>query len=264
MANTAKYLELAEELAARIQKGELAPGDRVSTVAELAHQYGVAHNTASRAVQTLKERGLLSGKPGGTTWVRVPPARTTRRNTRYQAEKDLVLRPLEERQAVGVAELDSGVPLAAMYEDQVDLDVVRASPEVAAALKIEAGSLVLRRIGRRRHRQRAGISTSVSYMPHDLASRNPELFDAENQPWPGGTQHQLHTLGVEVDKIVDYVTAVMPTDEEVAEQDIPPAVPVIQIRKVTYATTGQIVEVADIPLPADRSELIYETKLERW
>ncbi|WP_326701872.1 GntR family transcriptional regulator (plasmid) [Streptomyces sp. NBC_01754] len=263
MANAAKYLELAEQLATYIRE-ECEPGDRFPKVADLALQHGVAPNTASRAVQTLKEQGLLSGKPGGSTWVRVPPVQSVRRNTRYQTEKDLVLQPEEQRRSTGVAELDTGIRLASMHESDVHLDVVPAPADVAEALELTEGSLVLRRTSTRRHRRGAGVSKSVSYMPHDLASRNPDLFDKSKEPWPGGAQHQLHTVGVEVGRIEDHLTATMPTDTEIEEQDIPPAVPVIRVRKVTYSTTGQIVEIADIPLPADRVKLVYVTELEPW
>ncbi|MDQ0808760.1 GntR family transcriptional regulator [Streptomyces sp. B3I7] len=263
MANAAKYLELADRLAERIRE-EYEPGDRFPTVTELAQLYGVAPNTASRAVQTLKEQGLLAGKAGGTTWVRVPPVSSVRRNTRYQAEKDLVLRPEEERRATGVAELDSRVSLSSVHEDHVQIDVVPAPSDVADALGIPTGALVMRRIGTRRFKRGAGVGKSVSYMPHDLATRNPALFDPDNEPWPGGAQHQLHTVGIEVGRIEDWVTASMPNESEMQEQDIPPGVPVIRIRKVTYSTSGQPVEVADIPLPADRAQLVYVTPLKPW
>ncbi|GAB1340840.1 GntR family transcriptional regulator [Streptomyces sp. E-15] len=264
MASTSKYLELADVLAAQIQRGEYAPGQRFPTVVELSKAHGVAPNTASRAVQVLKERGLLSGKAGGTTRVRVHPIRQVRSNERYQTEKDLVLLPEQDRATTGVAELDSGVALNSMFENHVQLDVIPAPPDVAETLGLEAGALVLRRIGTRRHKEGAGVGKSVSYMPHDLASNNPELFDIGREPWPGGALHQLHTLGVEVDRIEDEVTASMPSDSERVEQDIPPGVPVLRVRKVSYSTEGHAVEVTDIPLPADRAELRYVTPLKRW
>ncbi|MEV5730759.1 MULTISPECIES: GntR family transcriptional regulator [Streptomyces] len=263
MPNTSKYEQLADELARRI-KEEYEPGDRFPTVVELAKAHQVAPNTASRAVQVLKERGLLTGKSGGTTRVRVQPIQQVRRNTRYQAEKDMVLQPEDARRSTGVAELDQGVSVSAMHENHVQLDVVPASADVAEALGLEPGTLVLRRIGTRRHRRGAGVGRSVSYMAHDLASRNPDLFDTSREPWPGGSLHQLHTVGVEVGRIEDRVTASMPTPEEIDEQDIPPGVPVIRVRKISYSVTGPPVEVTDIPLPADRVELRYETPLEPW
>ena len=184
-----------------------APGDRFPTVNELAKAHDVAPNTASRTVQVLKERGLLSGKAGGTTRVRVQPPHQVRANTRYEVEKDLVRRPEDERATTGVAELDSGMPVSTMHENQVELDVIPASADVAETLGLETGALVLRRANIRRHKQGAGAGRSVSYMPHNLASQNPELFDVEREPWPGGALHQLHTLGIEVDRVeLRYVT----------------------------------------------------------
>ncbi|WP_329453406.1 GntR family transcriptional regulator (plasmid) [Streptomyces sp. NBC_01724] len=263
MANVGKYLELADALAQKI-KTELSPGDQLPTVSELAKQFSVAPNTASRAVQVLKERGLLSGKTGGKTWVRVTPQQAVRRNTRYQTEKDLVLESEDERRRTGVSELDSGVSLASMHQDTLKTDVVKCPDDIAETLGVEPGTSVLRRIGVRHPRKGAGAVTGVSYIPYDLASKNPDLFNESNEPWPGGSQHQLYTLGIEVGRIEDHVTASMPTDEETELQDIPPSVPVIRVRKITYSTTGRAVEVNDIPFPADRTKLIFDTPLQRW
>jgi GntR family transcriptional regulator len=196
MAYTSKYLELADAPAARIRRGECAPGDRFPTVNEPA--------------------GARS-----TTRVRVQPPHQVRANTGYQVEKDLVLRPEEERATAGVAELDSGVSLSTTYEDQVELDVIPAPPDVAGFLGLETGALVLRRTSTRRHERGAGADRSVSYVPHDLAGRNPQLFGLEREPWPGGALHRLHTVGIEVDRIEDRVTASMPTAAETEAQDVP-------------------------------------------
>ncbi|GAB3127499.1 GntR family transcriptional regulator [Streptomyces calidiresistens] len=260
MADT--YLELADRLARVAQ--EMAPGQQFATVPEIARNYEVHRNTASRAIQHLKERGVLTGKKGGKTWVRVPPIRAVRRNTRYQVEKDLALKSEEERRGNGVSELDSGVSLSEIHEDTFEHSVVDCPAHVADFFGFPEGTKVLRRKRVRRHRQGGGSGTSVSYIPYDLASRNPELFDESREPWPGGTMHQLHTLGVEVARIDDHITASMPTDEEMELQDIPQGVPVIRVTKVSISTNGRVVEVTEIPLPADRSQLIYSTHLELW
>lgn len=263
MTKRGKYLALADALAEMIRR-ELSPGDQLPTVTALARRFDVAPNTVSRAIQTLKQKGLLSGKTGGKTRVRVPPAETVRRNTRYHLEKELVLRPEEERRGQGVAELDSGIPVTSLYEDHVQIDVISCPKEVAEDLGLAPGEKVMRRIGVRRHRKGAGASKSVSYMPYSVVSKNPEILDVENEPWPGGSLHQLYTTGIEASRIEDHVTATMPTEEEVREQDIPPQVPLLHIRKITYDTDDRPVEVAYIPLPADRTKLIYVTPLKPW
>src|SRR5699024_6345778 len=143
-------------------------------------------------------------------------------------------------------------------------DVVHPPADVAVELALDAGAYVVRRKYVRQHAEGAGVSTATSYLPYELVSPNPKLLDANNEPWAGGTIHQLSTVGIEIDQITDYVTATMATRDEQAEQDIPPGTPVIRIRKISTATTGRPVEVTDIPAPADRTTLIYTTQLERW
>ncbi|MEU7428404.1 GntR family transcriptional regulator [Streptomyces sp. NPDC040750] len=255
---------VADALLEEIERGTLTAGDQIPTIAVLAEKYGVNKNTASKAVVNLKELGILSGLAGGNTWVRVPPQHKKRSNERYHAEKEAVLLPEPDRSRAGVSEVDSGIPLTALHEDKAEYMVMEAPDDVREALRLPASASVLRRVYTRRHAKRAGVDRSISYIPYGLISGNPDLLDASKEPWPGGTMHQLHTIGVELDKIVDHVTASMPTSDEVRDFDIPPRVPVIRIRKISYSTEGLPVEMMDIPIPADRIELIYTTKLERW
>jgi GntR family transcriptional regulator len=55
------------------------------------------------------------------------------------------------------------------------------------------------------------LSSSVSYIPKSLVDGNPAILDESNEPWPGGTLHQLSTVGIEIMKVVDEVTARMPS-----------------------------------------------------
>jgi GntR family transcriptional regulator len=263
MPNPGKYAELAEQMA-QVIATEHSPGDRFLTNPEIARRYGVSENTASRAVRALKERGLLSGKVGGKTWVRVVPTRILRSNERYHQEKESVHLPEDERRTWGVSESSTGTPIGEVAGDSVDFAVVAAPEDVAELMALTRHQKVLRRTYQRHHRNGEGASTSVSYLPYDLVSGNAEILDPTNEPWPGGTQHQLYTVGVEVDRIEDRVTSDMPTEKEVEEQDIPPGVPIIRVRKITYDTNDRVVEVTDIPFPADRIELRFVTQLERW
>ncbi len=53
-----KYLSVAEDLASRIRAGEWSHG-KVPTVRDIASRYEVSSFTASRALQTLRDRGLV-------------------------------------------------------------------------------------------------------------------------------------------------------------------------------------------------------------
>ncbi|MFG2138994.1 UTRA domain-containing protein [Streptomyces sp. NPDC048650] len=263
MPNPGKYAELAERLAQLIES-DYAPGDQFLTNSEIARRYGVSANTASRSVQALKEAGRLSGKVGGKTWVRVVPTHHQRSNEMYHQEKLRVRLPEAERRTWGVSEDSTRTSIDHVGEDSVEFAVIAPPSDIAELMGLASGQKVLRRSYRRRNRPHEGASTSVSYLPYDLASRNPEILDPTNEPWPGGTQHALCTVGIEVDRIEDRVTGEMPTDREVEEQDIPPGVPILRVRKILYDTSDRVVGVADIPFAADRVELRYLTRLERW
>ncbi|MEU9502811.1 UTRA domain-containing protein [Streptomyces sp. NPDC048196] len=86
-----------------------------------------------------------------------------------------------------------------------------------------------------------------------MVSPNPETLDPNHEPWPGGTQHQLSALGIGVARIEDRVTADIPSEEEVEEQDIPPGVLMIRVRKITYDTDDRVVEVTGNPFPTEQS-----------
>jgi DNA-binding GntR family transcriptional regulator len=66
------YVRVADDIAARIASGELAPGTRLRAERELAEYYGVAYGTIRRAMQVLRERGLITTIHGRGTFVASP------------------------------------------------------------------------------------------------------------------------------------------------------------------------------------------------
>jgi DNA-binding GntR family transcriptional regulator len=63
------YARVADHVAARIGAGELRPGARLPSERDLAAEYGVALGTARRAVQELRDRGLVVTLPAKGTFV---------------------------------------------------------------------------------------------------------------------------------------------------------------------------------------------------
>ncbi|EFL33104.1 GntR family transcriptional regulator [Streptomyces viridochromogenes DSM 40736] len=58
--------EIADRLRERIRAGELRPGDRLPTQAELAEEFGVERGTVRQAVRALQEDGLLANVSKGS------------------------------------------------------------------------------------------------------------------------------------------------------------------------------------------------------
>jgi GntR family transcriptional regulator len=63
------YMRVADDIAARIASGELAHGARLRSERDLAEHYGVAYGTVRRAMEVLRERGLITTIHGRGTFV---------------------------------------------------------------------------------------------------------------------------------------------------------------------------------------------------
>ena len=66
------YQQLADELAAGLQKGDYAVGSRIPSEHELAQRYGLGRPTVRQATEVLVRRGLLERRRGAGTFVSTP------------------------------------------------------------------------------------------------------------------------------------------------------------------------------------------------
>jgi GntR family transcriptional regulator len=89
-------------------------------------------------------------------------------------------------------------------------------------------------------------------------------MDASNEPWPGGTQHQLYTVGIEIMTMIDEVTAKMPTTVDRQAWGLDNGIPLLLVRRISIDKLDRIVEVSDAVFPADRTKLEFKTPLKPW
>lgn len=68
-ANYPIYLQIAEDLKRRIVVGELKPGDKLPSNAELAMSYQVNPNTVQRIYRQLESEGISYAKRGIGTFI---------------------------------------------------------------------------------------------------------------------------------------------------------------------------------------------------
>lgn len=62
-------MRVADDIAARIDAGDLRPGARLPAEPALAEEYGVAYHTVRHAMQILRERGYVATYWGKGTFV---------------------------------------------------------------------------------------------------------------------------------------------------------------------------------------------------
>ncbi|GAB3424392.1 GntR family transcriptional regulator [Flindersiella endophytica] len=79
MSADSPYQRIVAVIRERIASGELRPGDRVPSIRQLAGDHGVAIATATRAMATLRDEGLVEARVGAGT---VVSARANRQATR--------------------------------------------------------------------------------------------------------------------------------------------------------------------------------------
>lgn len=257
-------VRIADQIRMRIELGELRPGDAIPTIQELTEAWDVSPRTARDAHALLRQMGLVTGHRGSPLKVRTPRLLTVRSADRHQVEKDLVLQPEAERALTGTSELEMQTPIGNLVFG-CTAERVPADESLAEVFGVTPGTELLLRTFRKTDPATGALHEwSVSYIPVDLIKGNPDIVDRADQPWPGGTQHQLYTVGIEIVQIVDEVTSAMPTTVDQQLWDLEDGVPLLRVRRISIDDRDRVVEVSDAIFPADRTKLIFPTKLKKW
>ncbi|MGW7537791.1 GntR family transcriptional regulator [Amycolatopsis sp. NPDC054798] len=258
------HLQIADVYRSRMDSGELAAGDSLPTLAAIQDEFGCSEGTASQAMAVLRAEGRITGRRGKPPVVREPPARIRLDAEWTSEQKRLVLEPEEVRRERGAIEMTAGIPINETHSTHL-YDEIPATPELAQEFSIEPGeTLVRRRYEMTSRKNRVRLSYSVSYIPKDLIRSNPDLLDDSKEPWPGGHQHQLYTVGIEIGSFVRKFRSQIPPPDERQKWAMEPGVPMIKIRSKSIDINGRVVELSDADYPADRTEVEIVEHLERW
>jgi len=259
-----KHEQIAADLRRKIHEGKLAPGEQLPVESQLTREYRVSPGPVRDALNALRAEGLIETHHGIGSFVRAPRRKVHRSGDRHQWEKDRVRLPDEERRQTGVVERDTGLTVSDL-EFHAEYGTEPAGEELAATFGIPVGTKMLHRVYRTRSRiEDAPVSLIDSYLVYDMVAANSDLLSADNEPWPGGTHHQLHTVGIEIDRIIEEFTARPPQPEEAETLGIGPGISVLVLRKTLIDINGRVVEYSEVVMPGDRTVMTYTTSLKRW
>jgi DNA-binding GntR family transcriptional regulator len=207
-----KYLQIAGYIRDQIVRGDLRPGEEVSSEREIASTWKVARPTAARALETLRLQGFVESRQGSGTYVRqasvVPRARE-----RYERARDL-----------------GGMYGRGETVEFLTIATEPAPPNVAEALGLARGSDAIRRTRLLRGSDGRPIELSTSWFDPHLATAAPGLLKPERLV--GGTAKYLAGItGRTAAYARDQVAARMATAEEcrLLDQDSPSAVLVYRL-----------------------------------
>jgi len=238
------YLRVAEELRARIESGELPPGTRLPSVAEISAQYGGSNSIATGAYKVLVDDGLVVSRHGAGHYVR------------SQETPELLVRQ-HRRRSEDSPFAEGAAKQGAVGTWRHDSTTEKASESVAARLGIQPGAAVMH--------------TSYTYLADEQPVQLAESWEPlevtgsslvalpEVGPYAGvGVAARMRVLSIEVGDPVERVRARLATRAEAQGLGMTPPGPVLAIERTYYdQATGRAVETADIVMRGDRWVSVY-------
>lgn len=236
---------IADDLRQRILNGELAPGDRLPTLATLMETYEVASMTAREALGILKNEGLVISRGNRGNFVR-----DLRRMT-YRPQADLIKRPDDVAKDAFLTEQESN---GRRPTQTIEISIVQPPPEVAARLLLAEGELVVVR-RRIRYLEDEPFLTNDSYFPLSIAEGT-EIMAPDDIA--RGANVVLAEHGYVQDSARDEIIVRMPTGEERQRLALTPGVPVAYQVTTGFDKAGRALRVAITVLPGDRHVIVLE------
>ncbi|MGD6744872.1 GntR family transcriptional regulator [Streptomyces sp. BH106] len=245
-SDKAKYLQIAEDLAAQIKSGMMAPGAPVPSETDLMKRYGAASGTVRKAIAELRAAQLVETHHGRGSYVRSRPPVQRKSSDRFRRAH----RKAGKAAYLAEAEQSGGVPSV----NVLLVGPVDAPEEIAERLEVPAGSKVLAR-KRRYFRDGTPTEEATSYLPWDVVKDIPEMF-AEN-PGGGGIYARLEEHGHQLAEFTETVSARLATKAEGTALALSPGAPVIHLVRSAFSDSGRVVEVCDTIMAADQFVLDY-------
>ncbi|MFC5180141.1 GntR family transcriptional regulator [Actinomadura harenae] len=247
----ARYRDIADDLARRIEEGEFAAGERLPTEEQLMVDYdNASRNTIREAVKLLKTRGLVETTQGRGTFVlegTVPFAVTV----------------------AGILELPSGGPggegAAYRFDAQLQgrefenkdpkVEIQRSNPEVARALALKEGTRVVLR-----HQERfiegRPWSLQTTYYPMDYVSQGADRLLDDEDIEQGVVAYLNEVLSVEQVAYRDRITARTPDTNETNFFTLRDAGSVVIVHdRIGYDREKKPIRFTRTVYPADRNQL---------
>lgn len=249
MANP-MYRQIAEDLRAQIESGELEPGQQLRTELELRDRYNASRNTVRDAIKWLTNLGLVETKPGQGTFVtqKIDPFVTT---------------------LTGDPETGWGGDEGAVYLSEVSeqnrkptssplqVEIQEASDDMAAALGIPKGAEIISR-HERRFIDGTPWSMQTSYYPMEFADRGADRLRSARAIDVGTVKYLGDTLHIRQVGYSDRISvrAPNPTEADFFKMPSDGRVPMYEITRTAYDGNGQPMRVTVTVYPADRNQFI--------
>lgn len=229
-----KYLQIANYIKTEIVRGDRKPGEEIPSERQLAVEWNVARPTASKALQALRQQGLVESRQGAGTFVCDPQA-AVRAHDRYSRSAKL-----------------GRIYATGDYANIKSAEVVPAPDYVATALGIAEHAEVVRRQRVTMSKTHGPVESSVSWLDAALLDVAPLLGEPERIT-RGTVGYIEDQTGRTAAYARDQVAARLATDGETSDLNLPGGNPAVLVyRHTVYDTDDLAIEFVEATYPPDR------------
>ncbi len=224
---TFRYLAIAADLRDRVGAGEFPPGRLLPSESELGTRYEVSRVTVRKALEALRDDGLIDSRQGFGWFVASDPVRQSLAR----------LGTIEAQMA------ESGVTPARKI---LEFGFVKASKRVFAVLH----STTVLRVRRLNLADGSPFARVTVWVPEDLAG------DLSRSVVERSSFYE--SLPVEVGRATQTIGAAAASEADAALLEVPVGAPVLRCERVTQSVDGRPVLFSEFVFPAHRTEFVVD------
>lgn len=227
------YMQVVNDLRARIVRGELAEGDTVPSERQIAEDWGISRATATKVLASLRSEGLVESLQGIGTVVR--------------ARAQLHHSPADRLQTMSKT---GRIYPPGQHAVIKSAGLAPAPVHVAEALGIAEGAEAIRRY-RVTHNEDGPVSSSISWFHAELAEAVPALLQAERIPGgtPGAIEQATGRAWVDGQ---DQIGAKNASAEEADALGVAEGTALVVGRNTTRDAEGEVIEFGEYLASGDR------------
>ncbi|MFI0238324.1 GntR family transcriptional regulator [Streptomyces sp. NPDC016845] len=227
-----KYLQVAHYLRDQILRGDLRPGDEVSSERQLAADWKISRPTAARALEALSHQGLVEKRQGSGTYVR---------NLEINRRA---------RELYGRARKTGKIYAPGEYAVITSAGWMDAPDHVADALGLVKDR---RAVQRRRitHNQDGPVALSTSWFAPAVGQRAPKLLELDRIQ-EGTLLYVESATGRQGSYAEDRMCARPATDAEATDLQLREGEPVLVLQHLVLDMEDRPLEFAEATYPPHR------------
>jgi GntR family transcriptional regulator len=224
-----RYQEIADVLGRRLAAGELGSGQLLPSEAELSSEFGASRVTVRRALEVLREQGLVDSRQGFGWFVAADPVR-------------------QSLARLGTIESQLAADGISSERRILDFRFVAAPARVASVL----GSATVLRVRRLNLADGVPFALVTVWCPEELGS---ELSRADVTRSPF-----YELLPVELGSATQVIGAAAVSAHDAELLGVPPGSPVLRCERLTRSMDGDAVLVSEHVFPAHLTEFVVDVQ----